>query len=174
MILLSLLLSGHSGGQEPEQVEWQASNAKYDVNIGEGAYRLIDNVLFTHEGVLMYCDSAYFYSRTNSLDAYQNIHINQGDTVHVYGERMHYDGNTRIAQISGNVMMEGQNTTLYSSSVKFDLNQNIGYYTDHADIESGDNTLRSRMGYYYANDEMYFPLSILFDRTHFCSLHIRM
>ncbi|MBN1159589.1 MAG: LPS export ABC transporter periplasmic protein LptC [Bacteroidales bacterium] len=156
IFLIILNIAASAAGQDRKQIEWQADSVNYDVNIGQGAYRLIGNVRFDHEDVVMFCDSAYYYSKTNSLDAYHNIHINKSDTVHVYGEYMHYDGNTRIAQIWQNVKMEGQNTVLYSSRVEYDLGKNIGYYTHYADIESGENKLRSRLGSYNANNETYF------------------
>ncbi|MBN2482387.1 MAG: hypothetical protein JXB19_11640 [Bacteroidales bacterium] len=156
VFLISLYMAVSATGQQTKQIEWQAAFVNYDANIGQGAYRLIGDVRFDHEDVLMFCDSAYFYSKTNSLDAYHRIHINKSDTVHVYGDFMHYDGNTRIAQIWQNVKMEGQNTILYAPRVEYDLGSNIGYYTSYADIESGENHLRSRRGYYYANDETYF------------------
>lgn len=159
--IVILLLVGSAAfpgakAQTIRQVEWEATYAKYDENIGQGADRLVGNVVFRHEGALMYCDSAYYYARTNSLDAFSNVHINQGDTIHVYGDFMHYDGNSRIAEITGNVLMEGQNTLLRTIRADYDLGRNIGYYTQHGDIESGDNQLKSRIGYYYADSEMYF------------------
>jgi len=69
---------------------------------------------------------------------------------------MHYNGNTRLAQITKNVTLEGNNTILKTSEIDFDLGRNVGYYTRHADIVSGENNLSSRRGYYYMNDETYF------------------
>lgn len=126
-----------------------------NVRIGSGAYRLKGNVVFTHEGARMYCDSAYFYPKTNSLDAFNNIHVNQADSVHLYGELMHYDGNTRLARIRRDVRLEGSNTTLSTTEIDFDLGGNVGYYVNHADILSGENKMKSRTGYYYVSDESY-------------------
>lgn len=156
VFLVALFMAATASGQETKKIGFVADFTNYDANIGQGAYRLVGNARFDHEGTLMFCDSAYFYSKTNSLDAFSNIRINQGDTLHVYGQFMHYDGNTRIAQIWNNVKMDGQNTTLYSSRVEYDLGSKIGYYTHHADIESGENKLSSRRGYYYAHEKMYF------------------
>ncbi len=142
--------------QMPEKVEFNARVVDYDAKIAAGAYRLIGNVIFTHEGALMMCDSAYFYSSTNSLDAFKNVHINQGDSLHLYGEYLHYEGNTKMARVRRNVRLEGRNTTLRTGTIDFDLSRNIGYYTDHADIESGENRLSSREGYYYSEEEIYF------------------
>lgn len=142
--------------QEPTQVEQKADYMEFDQDIAGGAYRLIKNVEFKHEGALMYCDSAYFYTQSNSLDAFSRVHINQADTMHLYGQFLHYDGNTRIAQVRRNVKLVGRNTELTTTALDFDLGKNVGYYTNHADIISGDNNLSSQTGYYYSNQQMYF------------------
>ena len=36
------------------------------------------DVVFRHEDALMYCDSAYFYEKTNSLDAFGHVRFVQG------------------------------------------------------------------------------------------------
>jgi len=51
-----------------------------DIQVLKGAVR------FRHDNTLMYCDSAYFYEKANSLDAFGNVRIVQGDTLFVYGD----------------------------------------------------------------------------------------
>jgi lipopolysaccharide export system protein LptA len=156
--LWSLLISAASSlySQVPKKVEQKADYMEYDQKIAGGAYRLIRNVQFSHEGVLMYCDSAYFYPDVNSLDAFNHVHIVQGDTVNLFGDFLHYDGNSRMAQIRKNVKLVGKNTILTTRALDFDLSRNIGYYKSHADIVSNDNNLSSRQGYYYSKQQMYY------------------
>jgi lipopolysaccharide export system protein LptA len=142
--------------QAPRQVEQQAKYMEYDQNIAGGAFRLIREVVFKHEGAVMYCDSAYFYPDVNSLDAYNHVHVIQGDTVDLFGDFLHYDGNTRLAQVRRNVRLIGKNTKLITQALDFDLGRNIGYYKAHADIESNENNLSSREGYYYSVQQMYY------------------
>ncbi len=142
--------------QAPKQVEQKADYMEYEKDIAAGAYRLIGNVVFSHEGALMYCDSAYFYPDINSLDAFSHVHIIQGDTVDLFGDFLHYDGNTRLAQIRKNVKLISKDTRLTTRELDFDLGRNIGYYKTHADIESKENKLSSREGYYYSNQQMYY------------------
>jgi lipopolysaccharide export system protein LptA len=153
---LLLITPGVLHSQVPKKVEHHENFMEFDKNIAGGAYRLIGNVSFKHEGALMYCDSAYFYAAGNSLDAFSNVHIVQGDTVDLYGDFLHYEGNTRIAQIRKKVRLIGKNTKLVTSALDFDLGRNIGYYKNHADIESGENNLKSRQGYYYSREQMYY------------------
>lgn len=145
------------GAQSTREIEYDAENVEYDVNIADGAFRLWDNVIFTHEGARMYCDSAYYYPDKNSLDAYNNIYINQGDTLHLYGDILKYDGNERLAQVEGKtVRLEDRNNQLTTTMLDFDMRNNVGYYTRWADILRGENRLRSRVGYYYSREHMYF------------------
>lgn len=60
---------------------------------------LIGNVKFRKEGMYMYCDSAHFYDKTNSFNAYGNIKMEQGDTLFVYADELYYNGQTEIAKI---------------------------------------------------------------------------
>ncbi len=141
--------------QPIQKIEYDADDILYDKNIANGAYRLINHVVFRHRNTVMHCDSAYFYAAQNTLEAFENVYINQGDSVHIYGDYLHYDGNIRLAKIRKNVRLSSSTTRLTSQSVDYDLHNNIGYYIQHADILSGDNKLRSRLGHYYARQEMY-------------------
>jgi lipopolysaccharide export system protein LptA len=145
-----------SFSQQTRKINHDADNMEFDKNLADGAYRLLGNVVFRHEGAIMYCDSAYFYSTTNSLDAFNNVYINQGDSLHLYGDVLYYDGNTRKARIRKNVKLVSKETNLLTDALDFDLRSNVGYYTTGADIINGQNELTSWEGYYYSNSKMYF------------------
>ncbi|MBN2273238.1 MAG: hypothetical protein JXK95_02810 [Bacteroidales bacterium] len=157
LVLLTWINPFHenTAAQQPQKIEYDADDILYDRDIASGAYRLINNVVFRHKNTTMYCDSAYFYAAENSLEAFENVYINQGDSVFIYGDYLHYDGNSRLAKIRKNVRMSSSTTRLTSQAVDYDLHRNIGYYTSHADIVSGENELRSRLGYYYSRQDLY-------------------
>jgi lipopolysaccharide assembly outer membrane protein LptD (OstA) len=158
--VLALFLLGAcltlSFSQQPHKINHDADNMEFDKNLADGAYRLLGNVVFRHEGAVMYCDSAYFYSTTNSLDAFNNVHINQGDSLNLYGDVLYYDGNTRKARVRKNVKLVSKETNLLTDALDFDLKTNVGYYKTGADIVNGQNELTSWEGYYYSNSKMYF------------------
>ena len=155
LAVIFVLIPLKSNSQE-KKIDFNAENMEYDKSIANGAFRLKDNVVFFHEGAKMYCDSAYFYSDENSLDAFSNVYINQADTIHLYGDYLHYDGHTRLSQIQRNVRLVSKETNLTTSVLDFDLKNNIGYYTTGARILNGENKLRSRLGYYYSNEHLYY------------------
>lgn len=42
---------------------------------------VVGNVVFRHDSVYMYCDSAYYYDKISSFEAFSNVKMNQGDTL---------------------------------------------------------------------------------------------
>ncbi len=128
----------------------------FDAAINAHAQRLIGNVRFRHNQALMFCDSAYSYADSNRFDAFGNVHIIQGDTLHLYGDKMFYDGNTRLAKFVSHVKLVDKSITLTTEAMDFDLSTNIGYYNNHGKIVDTTNVLTSIIGRYYSNDDMLF------------------
>ena len=75
------------------------------------------NVRFRHDSVLMYCDSAYFFEKDNSLHAFGHVHMVQGDTLEGFGDVLFYNGNTKLARLRKNVRLIHQETTLTTDSL---------------------------------------------------------
>ena len=48
-------------------------------NPDPNAQILVGDVVFRHDSIYMYCDSACFYEKTNSLEAFDNVKMVQGD-----------------------------------------------------------------------------------------------
>ena len=115
------------------------------------------NVIFRHEDALMYCDSAYFYDQENSLDAFGHVRFEQGDTLKGYGDKLFYDGNTKLARLRRNVrLVHGQEdnpTVLTTDSLNYDRAHNVAYYYSGGTITDTLNTLRSVRGKYYPNSK---------------------
>ncbi len=137
--------------QERKQVSYSADLEDFNSSINEDAVRLIGNVVFEHKGAKMYCDSAYFFSDSNSLEAFDNIYITQGDSVQLYGEKLFYDGNSRIANIRKNVKLVDSETELTTEALDYNMETGVGYYLNNGTIVNGENTLKSKEGYYYSD-----------------------
>ena len=106
------------------------------------------NVRFRHDNVLLYCDSEYFFSKENSLNAFGNVRIVQGDTLFVYGDKLFYDGNTKLARMRHNVRMVNRKTTLVTDSLNYDRLANLSYYYTGGKITDQLNALTSVWGQY--------------------------
>ncbi len=108
----------------------------------------LDSVIFYHEGAYMYCDSAYLFDETNTFEAFSNVVIEQGDTLFIYGDYLHYDGYTRLARLRDNIRMEDNQATLFTDSLNYDRVANLGYYFDGGMLVDEDNELTSFWGQY--------------------------
>ena len=111
------------------------------------------NVRFRRADMFMFCDSAYFYDKTSSLDAFGHVKMTQGDTLFVYADVLHYYGEDQIAELRRNVRMENRSTTLMTDSLDYDMVSNVGYYFDRGVIVDGKNNteLSSLYGRYEMN-----------------------
>jgi lipopolysaccharide export system protein LptA len=157
-ILIVLVLSYKSApAQKVSKVEIvNADSFEFDEDLGNGAKRLLGHVQFKQDNVLMFADSAYYYDN-NALDAFGNIHINQRDSVHLYGDFLKYNGNTKLASVTGNVVtLKDKEMTLTTNKLDFNMESNIGYYNNKGKIVSKENTLTSQNGYYYSNQKNLF------------------
>jgi len=125
-----------------------------DKALGENVNIFTGNVVFEHDSAFLYCDSAVLYGARNTLDAYFNVHIQMSDTLNLYGDKLNYNGNTRIATITGNVVLQDNDATLKTNRLIFDRNTNIAFYNTGGTILNDENTLKSTLGYYYTNDKL--------------------
>lgn len=128
----------------------------YDEKIKANAERLIGHVRFRHNDVVMFCDSAYSYRDSNMVDAYGNVHIVQGDTLNLYGNKINYNGNTKLAKVRGSVKLVDKSITLTTEALDFELASNIGHYSTGGKIVDTANVLTSITGKYYSNDNLFF------------------
>ncbi|MDD4424687.1 MAG: OstA-like protein, partial [Mariniphaga sp.] len=133
-----------------EQADFLEANDKIATN----AQRLLGNVKIRHENILMWCDSAYTYTGTNKVDAFGNVHINQGDTLHLYARKIYYNGDISFASAYQNVKLVNKNITLYTDTLDYDMAANIGYFDNHGKIVDSLNTLTSIIGKYYLDNEL--------------------
>ena len=112
------------------------------------AQDVVGNVVFRHDSVYMYCDSAYYYDKISSFEAFSNVRMEQGDTLFLYGDHLYYDGNSQIAEMRMNVRMENRTTTLLTDSLNYDRVFNLGYYFNGGTLMDEQNVLTSDWGQY--------------------------
>ncbi len=116
------------------------------------------NVQFESENTKLFCDSALWFRDSELIRAYGKVQINQGDTVNLFCDSLHFDGKTNISKLMGNVRMRDNEYKLVTDSLEFDGNSSKGYYTNWATISriNQDLTLKSIKGYYYSNSKSFF------------------
>lgn len=129
---------------------------EYNKEINPDVQMLKGNVVFQHEQTYLYCDSAYLYINTNSMDAFGNIHIRASDTTNLYGEKLHYDGNTRIAEMEKDVELIDNQIILRTDKLTYDMETSVAYYLEGGIIEDPNNRLTSKRGHYYSEKKEFF------------------
>lgn len=125
-----------------------SNTLSFDKAVKPDAQILNGDVCFRHDSSYMYCDSAYFFEQTNSLEAFSNVRMEEGDTLFVYGDYLFYDGNTQVAYLRENVRMENGQVTLFTDSLNYERIPNIGYYFEGGLIVDSLNQLSSFYGQY--------------------------
>jgi lipopolysaccharide export system protein LptA len=112
-------------------------------------YRLLGNVQLRQGTSTMSCNLAILNKLTNTFDAYGNVKIIQADTVTITGDTAFYNGNNRIAKISGKVILNDNTIKLNTRRLDYDLNTHVGYYNRGGRIEEGQKSvLTSKEGFY--------------------------
>ncbi|MDE6768620.1 MAG: LPS export ABC transporter periplasmic protein LptC, partial [Muribaculaceae bacterium] len=111
------------------------------------------NVKFRQAGMWMYCDLAYYYPDLNSLDAFGNVKMEQGDTLFVYADKLYYEGNDRMARLKNGpsnpkVKLINRDVTLTTDSLDYSIAMELGWYSKWGTIDDKVNTLTSLYGEY--------------------------
>ena len=117
-------------------------------NIRPDVQVLVGSVRLKHEGMYMWCDSALIYETSNSVEAFSNVRMEQGDTLFIYGDYLFYDGMAQLAQLRDNVKMINRNTTLLTDSLNYDRIFDLGYYFEGGMLTDEENVLTSDWGEY--------------------------
>ena len=126
-VIVSVFLSLDIWAQSESRIYLLHSDRLFhDTQIDAKAQILVGNVQFRHDDVYMYCDSALFYESSNSLDAFGNVRMVQGDTVSLVGDVMYYDGLDKLARVRNNVVLIHGQMTLYTDSLDYDRLYNVG------------------------------------------------
>lgn len=114
---------------------------------------VVGNVKLRKGGMFMYCDSAQVFEATNSVKAYGNVRMEQGDTLFVYADMLDYDGLDEMAVLYADpgkkVKLKNRDVTLLTEVFNYDMAQEFGYYDTGGELIDGQNKLTSWEGEYY-------------------------
>ena len=116
-------------------------------------------VYIVHEGVEMWCDQAYVYTKDNFVKAYGSVNISQGDTISMESKYAEYNGNTQFAFASGNVVFNDSKTSLKTDTLYFDRIKQQAFYRSGGTVKDTASTLTSSVGRYFADSKKYQFLS---------------
>lgn len=164
-ILLSvlILLCVAAVSAQQKKIYFEADLLEYDEDLRDGAEQYTGHVVFRHGNTVGYCDTALHFRERNQLHAFgQRVRIIVNDSVTLYGDFLIYDGNARTVSISRNVILKDKTAALYTDSLIYDMDGDLGYYLTGGRMVSDSNTLTSRVGYYNTKTNM----ADLYDSVH--------
>lgn len=171
IFFLFIVFSGITiSAQEKDSI---SSEAKTQVTIKSGYWEkkpdFPDAVIYTrdnsgqvyivHEGVEMWCDQAYVYTKDNFVKAYGSVKIAQGDSISMLSKYGEYNGNTQFAFASGDVRFNDPKTSLKTDTLYFDRLKQQAFYRSGGTVKDSASTLSSRVGRYFAASKKYQFLS---------------
>lgn len=137
-----------------------ANTLNYDKREDPDRQTLRGDVQFRQDSCYMYCDSAYFYENSNSMAAFGNVSMRQGDTLFVYCDSMFYDGDSMFGELYDNVHLihrsRTANTNLYTGYMTYDRELEEANYPDTGVMVDSLVHLRSLIGWYYPQQKLAF------------------
>ncbi len=156
LFAVTLLLAIVTGAQAQKRVRLKDADVLRSGKKGDLRYqRLIGNVVFTQNETTIYCDSAHFYRQENSLEAFGNVRILEGDSITITGSRLIYNGDDKTAKFRRNVVFTKLKTaTLYTHYLDYARGPNLAYYFNGGRLVDSINVLTSKKGYYEANTNL--------------------
>lgn len=158
-VLISVLLCSISAFSQSKRIKiLKADNTYTDVDF-PGATISLGHVMVEHEGAVLSCDMAYIYQETKFIKALGNVVINQGDSITQTSKYVDYDGEKKLANSWGNVVLKDKLMTLRTDTLQFDrVNQQL-YYNCGGTIIDSTNVLKSKIGNYYLQTNKFQALS---------------
>lgn len=133
-----------------------ADHYHYNASFNKDITQLIGHVQLKQDSTLFICDSAYLNDKLRNLDAYGHVHINVNDTLNIYGDRLHYEGETRVGELFGNVKLEDSKAILTTEHLVFNRMTGMAYYDMGGTIVSDSNVLKSKRGDYDTRAKIFY------------------
>ena len=143
--------------EKPAEIELiHADKFTVDKNTPKGASKLVGNVELRHQEAFMFCDSAYLHDN-NSLDAFGNVKIEEGDSLIMTGDSLFYDGNLKLARVRGRVRIDDKASILTTPFLDYYRETSMAHYYGGGviDSEKEKTHLISKIGYYYSESKLF-------------------
>src|SRR5215469_2135204 len=136
-------------GQQKSVVKIIKSSSVQNDKVNGVEVLKVYNATFEQDFSTLQSDSAYFHQKENTFDAFGHVVITQGDTMHIYSDKLNYNGNTKIAILTDNVRMVDKDATLTTNFLTYNTATRYGTYTGGGKLVNKDNILTSKNGYYF-------------------------
>lgn len=154
LLLFGLFFNLKSYAQTPLEILY-AETISFNKKQSEDRQVLKGDVKVKHDNRYLTCDSAYFYSEENKIEAFSNIHLWEGDSLNLWGDYLLYDGNRELAEITHQVLFTHNEMRLNTHQLHYHFKNEKAYFNQKAHIKQGDKSLESLEGVYYTVTEKF-------------------
>lgn len=113
---------------------------------------LYENVILTQDSLAMYCNLAIVIDQIDAR-AYEDVVIIHHDTIQIYADSMYYDGKKKIADLFGEVILQDGTRRLYTSELRYNVEDKTAFYLNGGTLIDGIDTIISKEGYYYQREQ---------------------
>ncbi len=111
--------------------------------------------------IKFFCDSAYQHSDTQIIEAFGKVQVNRGDTIDLQGDYMSFDVLKNFLKVRNNAKLEHAKAQLYTDSLDYDMETEIGAYNYGGKLVDSTSVLTSQIGKYYAQTgDAYFEKNV--------------
>lgn len=126
---------------------------EYLKNDSSSVNKLIGNVKLLHGSDTLYCDSAYFYTQRNGVEAFGSVLIRQLDGTEASADYMRYNGKTKVVYMRADgfndvQLFDGKTNTLWSKEIDYNMATKVGKYRKRGFLQTETTVLESDLGEY--------------------------
>tara|TARA_Y100000589_G_scaffold57502_1_gene47885 strand:- start:2594 stop:4075 length:1482 start_codon:yes stop_codon:yes gene_type:complete len=168
LYILAIGININLFSQDTKKIE--ILNADYtfaDIEIHPDYWRLIGNVIFSHNNVKMTCDSAYHYINKDKMKAFGSVKV-YDEKINLSGNQLIYFGNNQSLIISNNVILEDGEMTLKTDEITYNVKSNIAIYKKEGKIINSEKNIYSKKGKYNTqNNIFYFQDSVTINSNNY-------
>ena len=148
-ILLLFVCAFTAFGQGKINIEYAETLLGAKNEDGEPYRKLVGDVVLRQGNTRIFGDSVILYSQKNITEVFgERVRVEEGDSITVIGDKLIYNGNTRVAEMRDDVIYRDPSMTLYSDNLDYDLNLSMAYYYAGGRLVDTVNVLTSREGAY--------------------------
>jgi len=117
--------------------------------------KLYGHVKLLHKGTVMFCDTATIFAN-NNVFAVGNIKIVRPKGQTITGHLLNYYSDQKLAVIRDHIVLRDKKMKLETTDITYDMNSDIGYYTNGGVVTSEDTRITSKHGTYVAKTKSVF------------------
>lgn len=117
--------------------------------------RLIGNVVISHDGTIVHCDSLYDYAGQNRFDAFGNVKVFQKNGT-LYGDTLRFNGETKQGKVRGKIVrLVDDDVTLITRFLDFETMENTANFFGGGIITSSDSARFSSLrGKFFSKEKV--------------------